>query len=156
MINSVSLTASKTLEERVVDYGNVLDQASTKVLCIDTTNSHLRYKLIPDKFDHKTYAGVFNSSTVSESVLLPLPTGILYENVLNIHFVAYYDTSGTRFPNGVCWGEDSSTLVEQGRRVCFYSNNNANPSVGTSILMMRIQERFKLAPYKVHIIYLKT
>ena len=154
MITNINLTASPTLEERIVAIANNnIDNTATKVVCV-TNSDLLRYKTLPPSITSYTYTGVFNPSMASEIITLVLPTGVKYEDILNINLRAYYDTNlNTYFKNGVCWANDQESTVY------FASGSNDNPSTSPTFnnvylfKMYRRANRMPNAPYRLTIQY---
>ena len=93
MITYTAMTPSQTFEDRIVSVINTgIDATATKLVCI-TNGNLLRYKTFTSQIVSLTYTGIFNTNLASEILAFNLPTGIKYEDLLNIYFRAYYDTS---------------------------------------------------------------
>jgi hypothetical protein len=144
------MTASETFEQRIVSVANTgSDSTATKVVCI-TNGDLLRYKILtPNTIVSLTYSGVFNSSTVNEIILFNLPTGIKYEDILNLYFRAYYDTSlNSNFKNGICWASDQDSTIY------FANGSSDNPSSSLTFKIFRRTNRMTNAPFKITIQYI--
>ena len=148
MITYINMTPSQTLEERIVSVINTgIDATATKLVCL-TNENLLRYKTLTPQIVSLTYTGTFNTNTSTEILTFNLPAGIKYENLLNIYFRAYYDTSlNTYFKNGICWASDQESTVY------FANGSNDNPSSSTTFKLARRANRMANAPYKITIQY---
>ena len=150
MITNINLTASPTLEERIVSVVNTAaDNNATKVVCITNSNL-LRYKTItPNTIVSLTYSGVFNSNTTNEIISFNLPTGIKYEDILSLYFRAYYDTSlNSNWKNGMCWA------IDQDSTIYFANGSSDNPSSSLTFKIYRRTTRMSNAPFKITIQYI--
>ena len=149
MITNINLTQSPTLEERIVSVVNTgVDNNATKILCI-TYGNLLRYRALPPTIVCLTYSGVFNSSTVNETISFNLPTGIKYEDIINLYFRAYYDTSlNSNWKNGLKWASDQDSTVY------FTNGTGDNPSTSLIFQMYRRTSRMANAPFKITIQYI--
>ena len=113
MITYQNMTPSQTFEERIVSVINTgIDASATKLVCV-TNGNLLRYKTLPQAtIVSFTYSGTFNSNTTSEIITFNLPTGIKYEDILNLYFRCYYDTSlNSNYKNGFCWASDQDSTI---------------------------------------------
>ena len=148
MITYTNMTASQTLEDRIVSTINTaIDQTASKIVCI-TNGNLLRYKTFTSQIVSLTYTGTFNTNLASEVLAFNLPTGIKYEDLLNIYFRAYYDTSlNTYFKNGICWASDQESTVY------FANGSSDNPSTSTTFKIYRRSVRMANAPFKITIQY---
>jgi len=149
MITNLNLTYSEPFEQRIVSIVNTAaDNNATKILCI-TYGNLLRYRALPPTIVSYTYSGVFNSSTVNETISFNLPTGLKYEDILNLYFRAYYDTSlNSNFKNGLKWASDQDSTVY------FTNGTGDNPSTSLTFQMYRRTSRMTNAPYKITIQYI--
>ena len=149
MITTINLTPAPTLEERIVSVVNTgADNNATKILCI-TYGNLLRYRALPPTIVCLTYSGVFNSSTVNETISFNLPTGIKYEDILNLYFRAYYDTSlNSNWKNGMCWASDQDSTIY------FANGSSDNPSSSSTFKIFRRTTRMSNAPFKITIQYI--
>jgi len=150
MITNINLTSAPTLEEQIVSVANTgVDETATKVVCITNSNL-LRYKTItPNTIVSLTYSGTFNSNTTSEIISFNLPTGIKYEDILNLYFRAYYDTSlNSNFKNGICWASDQDSTIY------FANGSSDNPSSSLTFKIFRRTTRMTNAPFKITIQYI--
>ena len=146
MITYQNMTPSQTFEERIVSVINTgIDETATKVVCV-TNGDLLRYKTLLPQIATQVYTGTFISAN-SETKTLTLPTGIIFENIINIDFKAFYNTSATVFPNGICWAPDDGTTIG------FGSGTETNPSSSTTFKMFRKTNRMASAPYKLTLMY---
>ena len=148
MITYTNMTGSQTLEDRIVSVINTgSEPTATKVVCI-TNGNLLRYKTFTSQIVSLTYTGTFNTNLASEVLAFNLPTGIKYEDLLNIFFRAYYDTSlNTYFKNGICWASDQESTVY------FANGSSDNPSTSTTFKIYRRSVRMANAPFKITIQY---
>ena len=148
MITNLNLTYSEPFEQRIVSIVNIAsDNNATKILCI-TYGNLLRYRALPPTIVSYTYSGVFNSSTVNETISFNLPTGLKYEDILNLYFRAYYDTSlNSNFKNGLKWASDQDSTVY------FTNGTGDNPSTSLTFQMYRRTTRMSNAPFKITIQY---
>ena len=149
MITYQNMTPSQTFEERIVSVVNTsIDATATKLVCV-TNGNLLRYKTLPQQSISLTYTGTFNTNLASEIVSFNLPTGVKYEDILNIYFRAYYDTSlNTYFKNGICWASDQESTVY------FANGTSDNPSTSTTFKIYRRSVRMANAPFKITIQYI--
>ena len=148
MITYTNMTPSQTLEQRIVSVINTgIDTTATKIVCV-TNNNLLRYKTFTSQIVSLTYTGIFNTNLASEILAFNLPTGIKYEDLLNIYFRAYYDTSlNTYYKNGFCWASDQESTVY------FANGSSDNPSTSTTFKIYRRSVRMANAPFKITIQY---
>lgn len=151
MISYNTYTPSKTLEERIVDIANSnsSNQNAEKILAIDVQN-HIHYKILPPIIKYQIITGIFSSATTNETIIVSLAPNVIFEDILNINFSAYYNTSSNSYYNaGVCWSGDSDSVVT------FYSNSiNSNPSINNQMRIYRRTSRMANAPYKIIISYI--
>lgn len=113
----------------------------------DTIYGQLSKQLLPAPAVSKVvYTGTFNG-TGNQTITLTLPIGIIFENLTNIQMMAYYDTSGTNWNNGICWAVDFENTVY------FAANSSTNPSNGGTFHCNRRTNRMQNAPYKITIQY---
>ena len=148
MITYTAMTPSQTFEDRIVSVINTgIDATATKLVCI-TNGNLLRYKTFTSQIVSLTYTGTFNTNLASEVLAFNLPTGIKYEDLLNIYFRAYYDTSlNTYYKNGFCWASDQESTVY------FANGSSDNPSTSTTFKIYRRSVRMANAPFKITIQY---
>ena len=148
MITYTAMTPSQTFEDRIVSVINTgIDATATKLVCI-TNGNLLRYKTFTSQIVSLTYTGIFNTNLASEILAFNLPTGIKYEDLLNIYFRAYYDTSlNTYYKNGFCWASDQESTVY------FANGSSDNPSTSTTFKIYRRSVRMANAPFKITIQY---
>ena len=150
MITYQNMTASETFEQRIVSVANTgSDSTATKIVCI-TNGNLLRYKNdTPNTIVSLTYSGTFNSNTTNEIISFNLPTGIKYEDILNLYFRAYYDTSlNSNWKNGVCWASDQDSTIY------FANGSSDNPSSSLTFKIFRRTTRMSNAPFKITIQYI--
>jgi len=142
------MVASQTFEERIVAIPLALtdDSTATKIMCINSTNK-LRYKTLLPQIGTTTYTGTFDAQTGSQTITLTLPTGIIFENIINIDFKSFHNTSGNIFNNGICWAPDDGTTVG------FGAGSATNPSASTTFKIFRKTSRMASAPYKIILMY---
>jgi len=148
MITNINLTASPTLEERIVAIANNnIDSTATKIVCV-TNGNLLRYKLILPTITTRIYTGVFSTATTAETIILNLPSGIIFEDIITFDFKAYYNTALSTWNIGVCWALDFDNTIY------FASNSGAdNPTTSTTFKMYRKSSRMTNAPYRLTIQY---
>ena len=149
MITYQNMTPSQTLEERIVSTINTgIDATATKLVCV-TNGNLLRYKTLPQaSIVSFTYSGVFSSATTNEIISFNLPTGIKYEDILNLYFRAYYDTSlNSNYKNGFCWASDQDSTIY------FVNGTSDNPSSSLTFKIFRRTTRMSNAPFKITIQY---
>ncbi len=147
MITNINLTASPTLEERIVAIANNnIDSTATKIVCV-TNGNLLRYKLILPTITTRIYTGVFSTATTAETIILNLPSGIIFEDIITFDFKAYYNTALSTWNIGVCWALDFDNTIY------FGSNSPDNPSTATTFKLYRKSSRMTNAPYKLTIQY---
>lgn len=150
MISYQGTTTTKTLEEKIVDIVNTngINNNADKLICVDAQNT-IHYKTLLPPITTITYTGIFNSATTNETIIFNLPTNILFENIINIQFFAYYNTQlNSYWNNGFCWAEDHDGTIS------FASGSNTNPSNNSTFKMYRRTARMALAPYKIIISYI--
>ena len=150
MITYTNMTPSQTFEERIVAIPLTLpaDQTATKIMCINSTNK-LRYKTLLPQIATAIYTGIFDAAN-NQTITLTLPSGLIFENIINIDFKAFYNTAATVYPNGICWAPDDGTQIGYG------AGNALNPSTATTFRMFRKTNRMASAPYKLILMYVAS
>ena len=144
------MTPSQTFEERIVAIPLALtdDQTATKIMCINATNK-LRYKTLLPQIATEVYNGTFNTAP-NQTITLTLPSGLIFENIINIDFKSFYNTAATIYANGICWAPDDGTQIGYG------AGNSTNPSTATTFRMFRKTNRMASAPYKLILMYVAS
>ena len=147
MITTINLTASPTLEERIVAIANNnIDSTATKIVCV-TNGNLLRYKTL-SPISSTVYTGTFDATTGGQTLILTLPNGIKFEYIVGFNFLCYYNTVANGSWNaGLCWANDHDGTV-------YYAANSAdNPSSATTFRLYRRTGRMALSPYRLTIQY---